>query len=197
MNVITINKAPIKIFIDIDGVCAFWEKAVAQTFKIDIDDPEIRKSIKDDHYKIEELCGGTAKMWEGIDKEGIEWWENIELLPWAKRLYKKCKSMSDNVAFLTSPSDNYLCAAGKVKWIKKHFKTQNFIITPKKYFCASKDSLLIDDTKKKIKSFKEHGGHAVLWPDPLAILDGDIDIEDVFTDLHNFVLKLNNGYHKI
>ncbi|KKN19932.1 hypothetical protein LCGC14_0940610, partial [marine sediment metagenome] len=107
--------------------------------------------------------------------------------PWAKDLYSKLNEKSGLLAFLTSPSDNPDCAAGKVKWIKKHFDTKNFIITPRKHFCARPNSILIDDTQKKVDQFIKHGGKAFLWPNPLSFEDGDKEVEKVIEELLKYI----------
>ena len=50
----------------------------------------------------------------------------------------------------------------------------------KKHLFANPNILLVDDTEKKIKQFRDYGGHAFKWPCPLSIIDGDIKIEGTF-----------------
>lgn len=186
------KKDKLKVFIDLDGVCAFWEKGAAEVCGIDIEDPDIRESIKGGK-RIETFVGGDSKMWPLIDQEGEKWWENLEKLPWTDRLIKEIKKRTGNFSFLTSPSNNPLCAAGKIKWIKKHFGEdfKDFLIGKNKHLCASSNTVLIDDDKKKCKKFEEYGGVSFLWPNPLKLIDKDIDIEEVFSDLFLLIDDIN------
>ena len=101
------------IFLDMDGVIAFWEKSAAKTLDIDINDKEIRDKIKNGK-KMETFVGGDSVMWPKIDKEGTNWWRDMELLPWGMKLYEELKKKADHFCFLSSPSNDSNCAAGKV-----------------------------------------------------------------------------------
>jgi len=176
------NKNDWIIFLDIDGVCSDWDSAAYSLFDIDIKDEKIREEIKKGK-RLEEFLEDENEMWKEIDKAGEKWWANLELLPWANKLYDFCKSKTENVCFLTSPSNHPNCVAGKVKWINKHFSTRDFIITPRKEFCARKNTLLIDDSQSKIDKFKEFGGKAFKWPHLFSIKDGDITVEDLMNSI--------------
>jgi len=159
------EKEEIRILIDINGVLADFDKASCEVCDIDINSEEVRKHLRSGG-RIDKFINDD-KMWDKIRAKGVSFWEDLELLPWAKELYNALKTKSEMVAFLSSPSDNSDCAAGKVKWIKKHFDTKSFIITPQKHFCATPNSILIDDTQKKIDEFSKYGGKTFLWPNPL------------------------------
>lgn len=177
--------------LDMDGVVAFWEKSAAKTLGVDLEDKEIRESIKNGKG-IESYVGGDDKMWSKIDAEGQKWWKDMEILPWAKELYEKLNEKADYFCFLTSPSNNPICAAGKVEWLKKHFgeNFRDFLIGRNKYLCASSRSILIDDDKNKIKKFRSFGGHVFKWPHPLSLLDGDIDIDETIKELMDYIDEL-------
>jgi len=172
----------LRIFCDIDGVCSDFDKSACEICDIDLEDKEVREHLKKGG-RIEKYIS-DEEMWDRINDAGEDFWADMELLPWAKDLYNALEKEAGNLlAFLTSPSDNPVCAAGKVKWIKKHFDTKNFIITPRKHFCAGPNSILVDDTQKKVDQFIKHGGKAFLWPSPLAFEDGDKEVEKVIKDL--------------
>lgn len=185
------KKNGLRIFLDMDGVVAFWEKSAAKTLDIDLNDEKIREEIKNGK-RMETYVGGDENMWPLIKKEGDEWWENIELLPWAKRLYNMLKEKADYFSFLSSPSNDPLCASGKVKFLRKHFGDdfKDFLIGRNKYMCASKNALLVDDDKGKTKKFKKFGGYIFQWPSPLELLDGDIDVEETFDELSDYIKEI-------
>ena len=179
------KRKEIRIAVDLDGVVSFWIKSGCEIFNIDMEDEDIRKKLKETRGKLEDVMGiSDDEVWEKVDEAGVKFWSDMELLPWAKRLWEEMGKKSDMVCFLSSPSNNPICAQGKLEWIKKHFDTKNFIITPKKEFCATPQTLLIDDYKKKIKKFEDAGGYGFLWPDPLTLLDEKDLLEETFKKLH-------------
>jgi len=187
------KKSGLIIFLDIDGVCSFWEKSAGKTLGIDIEDEKIREEIKNGK-RMETYVGGDEKMWPIIKKEGSKWWADMELLPWGKRLYEELKKRSDYFSFLSSPSNDPDCAAGKVQWLRKHFGDdfKDFLIGRNKYLCASPRALLVDDDKGKIKRFRKFGGHVFQWPSPFHLLDGDVDLEETFNDLFEYINEIRN-----
>jgi 5'(3')-deoxyribonucleotidase len=178
------KKEGLIIFADIDGVIAFWEKSAAKILGIDLNDKQIRQEIKNGK-KIETYVGGDSVMWPKISAEGPHWWRDIEILPWGKKLYEELTKKTDYFCFLTSPSNNPSCAAGKVEFLQKHFgeNFKDFLIGRNKHFCASHRSLLIDDNKDKIEKFRSFGGHVYQWPNPFVFLDGDDDSDKRIEEL--------------
>ena len=180
------------IFLDMDGVITFQEKAAAKVLDLDLNDKDIRDKIKNGK-RLETFVGGDSVMWPKIDAEGTKWWRDMEMLPWGMELYKKLKAKGDHFCFLTSPSNNPTCAAGKIEFLRKHFGDdfKNFLIGRNKEFCASPRSLLVDDSASKVKKFRKFGGHAFQWPCPLSLLDGDKNVDDVIEELMEYIDELS------
>jgi 5'(3')-deoxyribonucleotidase len=178
------KKKDIICFLDVDGVCAYWLKAAANTLGVDLRSSEVRQQIKDGK-RMEDFVGGDDVMWPKIDAEGDAWWENIEKLPWADDLINLLKKETKDLSFLSSPSDSPLCYSGKIKWVLKNYPkmARDVFLGCKKYRCASPNSILIDDTLKKCKQFEKSGGQSFLWPQTIAILDGDVDLDETMKDL--------------
>lgn len=185
------NGKKLRIFCDLDGVICDWEKAATKTLGLYIDDPKVRALIKNGK-RIEEFVGGDSVMWPLIDTEGEVWWENLELFPWSMKLVFELRRRTELFSFLTAPSNNPICAAGKVRFMKKHFgeKFKDFLIGKNKHLCAASNTFLVDDDKRKVDRFREHGGHAYLWPQALKLLDGDIDIEETFKEMFTYIDEL-------
>lgn len=99
---------------------------------------------------------------EYLQKFGKDFWSTIPPMDWCFELWNLCNSICDTY-ILTSPSNHGSSAHGKMEWIQKHLKTNKFIITPAKYTLANPNSLLIDDSPKKIDKFINHGGKAFLF----------------------------------
>ena len=184
-----INK--LVVFIDLDGVCSYWEEAAAKACGIYYKDEEIRKELKNGK-RLEKFVGGDSKMWPIIDSKGEKWWENLEKFYWTEDLISLVKKESNEWCILSSPNRNPECLSGKVKWMQKNWgkEFKNYLIGSNKHLCAHPNALLIDDTPKKINKFKEYGGQAFLWPHPLKIIDGDIKIEEVLQDLKDYIKEI-------
>lgn len=89
-----------------------------------------------------------------------EFWETIPLFNYSHNFYNALKEIAP-VVFLTSPSSNPECVAGKHFWIEKHFKTRDFLLGGCKWACAHPNSMLIDDSIGKIDRFKAAGGATI------------------------------------
>ena len=75
----------------------------------------------------------------------------------------------ENVCILTSPTKDPESLAGKLEWIHSacpEWLHRQFLIGPRKHFCARPDTLLVDDSDENVKTFKRHGGQAILVPRP-------------------------------
>ena len=181
----------LRLAVDLDGVLAYWEKSAAETCGVDYEDEKIREEIKNGK-RMEEFVGGDDKMWPMIDKEGEEWWEDMEKTPWADDLVALLKKESKDFFFLSSPSKHPICYSGKIKWVLKNYpkEDRSLFLGCKKHLVANSNVLLVDDTDKKIKKFREYGGHAFKWPCPLSIIDGDVKIEDVLQDLKDYIKEI-------
>lgn len=75
----------------------------------------------------------------------------------------------DNVCFLTGPTKDPDCLAGKLEWISRvtpEFMHRQYLIGPRKQFCAHPEALLVDDSDANVNLFREWGGNAILVPRP-------------------------------
>lgn len=189
------NKNKTRIFIDIDGVLADWLGKACETCGIDDNDPVVRKLLKDGSMlqDLKDYIKDEDEMWQKIEKEGSDWWRDLELLPWAKKLYNEMDKLGE-VAFLTSngniaehTNSASLAAKGKCGWVKKHFNTNSLIIAHDKHFCANDKAILIDDSPDKIEKFIDWGGRGFLWPNQYKLQDKDIDVEDFIKALSDIV----------
>jgi len=172
-------------FVDMDGVMTYWLKAACDVCGIDIHEKDLYSKLKDENMLLDKTGYIKEKdMWSKIDKAGTDFWANLEILPWAKKLIAEMKKLGD-VYFLTSPGTCIPAPSGKMEWIEKHFPDllEKLIICKDKEMCANKNTILIDDSEKKIEAFRDAGGHAFLWPNCLKLLDEDIDVDETLEQL--------------
>jgi len=164
------------ILLDMDGVIANFVKGAAEVFNTTYE--ELLDELKPEEWTIEfalERMGKikaeniTLAFWERIEQEGEKFWSELPMFPEAKELYEFLFTLTDNVFFCTSPSYKSTCVAGKLKWLQKHFggnTCRNYVFTPaeNKMLLANKYTILIDDSDKNIKAFKQAGGVGILYP---------------------------------
>ena len=116
-----------------------------------------------------EEWGMTAdEFWAPINELGAEWWAELPLFPWAEELIETCRSFDQDCIVATASSHHGYSAAGKVAALQKLFgpKFRDYFITPKKWLLGAEDRILIDDLDTNCNGFIDHGGEAVLFPQP-------------------------------
>lgn len=103
------------------------------------------------------------EFWKKIDSIH-DWWETIPPTEECIEFLKIASQYDSHIC--TSPASNPNCAAGKLRWLRKHTKfDRNVVITPQKWLCAGPGKVLIDDTDKQIDKFKQVlGSKTILYP---------------------------------
>ena len=188
----------VRIFIDMDGVVTNWEKAACDVLGIDDNEKELRDQLKSGTRLEDTKYTNDDDMWGAIEDAGSDWWANMPMFPWYKKLYNEMKKLGE-VSFLTSNGNLFKHtkvaadgAKGKAECIAKHYKEEkpSMIITHSKHFCANKDCILVDDSQNKIDKFEEWGGEAFLWPSAYKMLDGDLNVDDVIDELKEKIKEM-------
>lgn len=161
-----------QVFLDLDGVIIDFHTAAIKHFglagKVEVDDI-------DSWHKLIEITGLTeTEFWDGIPEE---FWRDLKLLPWAKRLlsilykYKPC--------LLTCPSHNN--AGVRQDWIRRYmpdyFYANRYLIGPGKEYVARQGSILIDDSDINCEKWRAEGGTAWTFPRPWNKAGRKIDIK--------------------
>ena len=147
-----------KICLDIDGVLADF---VGEAGRLMGYDPAVVDTW-DYYHKVGET---EDTFWEKIDAAGAEFWAEMQPYPWAHDLFDLCKLKGETI-LLTTNSKHHKSAEGKVLWMQKHFgrSFRNYLIGPKKEFCARPGTILIDDSDANCEKFIANGGSAILFP---------------------------------
>lgn len=149
-----------KILVDIDGVLAATQQAIAKIRGIDFPNP-----WPVDQYHMGKVYGITdEELWNGCDES---WWANIPQTDEAQHLMDLATSYSNNVYLVTKPM-HYGGASGKIVWIEKNFQmfANRYFITPCRHAMADDDTFLIDDSSENVDFFNQAGGRAILMPRP-------------------------------
>lgn len=172
------------LYVDMDGVLTDFEG----------DFKKISGGISfDDHLSENDL----KTTWGLIDSKGVEWWSEMNWKKDGKKLWNHV--LKYDPVILSSPSRHPGSYEGKFIWCKRELgivqdeytrspKNSKWDLNSKIILCSSKsgfakrypNSILIDDTPKKIKGWEENGGIGILHK----------NTEDTIKQLNNIISKL-------
>lgn len=147
-----------KIYIDLDGVLADFDKGF-----------EDRHKVSASEYEAEH---GAHRMWEKV-YEDPRFFLNLTPFPDVSLILRLCARATDKVIILSSPSriNTSLCVQQKRTWVDKnigyHFPA---IFESEKHKFAGPNRLLIDDTVKKVDKWVETGGIGHVYTDYYNLL---------------------------
>ncbi len=152
-----------QLFVDLDGVLVDFEKGIRDLGY----DPK-----KKDFWKV---------LHRMECDEAEKWWASLEWAPGGQELWNFIKKYRPII--LSSPDERpkyrQACENGKVIWVNKHLKPKpgGIIITSDKWKHATKFGILIDDYKKKLIPWEEHGGAGIHYQigNPTAAIKELID----------------------
>lgn len=150
------------IFLDMDGVCCDFVGAACALFNKSPRPWSHRELWVHGHIGIT-----YAALWEQINSRGPTFWIHLEAYEFFDDLYRTARRCAQEVIFLTDPSGEPACAAGKIQWLRNNAGPDaKFIITKEKHLLAAPGRLLIDDGDANVARFEAAGGRAILWPQP-------------------------------
>jgi hypothetical protein len=171
-----------RIFLDLDDVCNtlsmyFLSRIGCQVSPTNYADWPMLES-NDLAFVANKLLGrerfDRRSFWTHFQRDD---WASIPETPEFPWLLEQCERLvgRENILIATCSVDAPQCAAGKVDWIHAHFPKwmhRQFAITPRKWFFARSDALLIDDHPKNIRLFADNDGQVLLVPRPWNDLYG-------------------------
>jgi hypothetical protein len=168
-----------KIMLDIDGVLGrliMHAMAVNDCGVTEFDDAKWPHSGSYDIVRAaNELRGRrglppitVGAFWDAVTRDV---WASSELTAEANELIQWSKETvgAASVCLLSSPTIAPNCLAGKLEWIYRRMPGwlhRQYLIGPRKHFCAQPTTLLIDDSDDNVTEFRRHGGQALLLPRP-------------------------------
>jgi len=166
------SESNFEVYLDIDGVLGDFWGAVAKL----MGRPGVIPTIDSREHRKEIYGMDLDDMWGMIDEKGVEFWSEMDLYPWTHKLVELASEIG-NMCILSSPSEHPSSAAGKVKWMNKHFGPKygnergafrDYILTTHKDRCAKPRlrSLLIDDREAVCDKYEKAGGLTMLFPQP-------------------------------
>ena len=178
------NDRKFTLYVDMDGVLTDFEG----------DFEKISNGVSFDTHLSENDLKTT---WGLIDNEGVEWWSEMNWKTDGKKLWDYV--LEYEPVILSSPSRHPDSSKGKFIWCKRELgidqdeytrspKNSRWDVDSKIILCSSKsmfakrysNSILIDDTPKKINGWVESGGIGILHK----------NTEDTIKQLNDIISKL-------
>ncbi len=152
-----------KCLLDLDGVLVDFVGGVCDFYRIP--DPYLDPSLKGKWDFVEAIGMSESTFWNPL---GEEFWANLKPMPDMENILGIVESVfgRSNVCLLTSPCRNDGCPTGKMRWIRQYLPqySRQFLMGPRKEFCARDDHWLIDDADHNINAFRKAGGQTCLVP---------------------------------
>tara|TARA_R110000772_G_scaffold3193_5_gene11559 strand:+ start:5352 stop:6185 length:834 start_codon:yes stop_codon:yes gene_type:complete len=164
-----------KLFVDMDGVLTDFVKR----FK------ELKENTENLDFESYINKHGVKASWALVDKYGLKWWSHMEWMKDGKELWEHV--LQYDPCILSSPSRSKDSVNGKAIWCRRELgltqkeptispkvhkepkynrwdiDTKMIINTQKDLFAKRfENSILIDDTKKKIDGWVAKGGIGIL-----------------------------------
>lgn len=109
-------------------------------------------------------------LWKIVIARGVPFWSKMKWLKDGKKLWDYIEKY--NPVILSSVGNSLISklgrngTQGKKEWLKRElgqkFADKALITAGKKYKFAKSNAILIDDSEKHIKEFKENSGQAIL-----------------------------------
>lgn len=149
---------PLQIYLDLDGVLSDWEGAVcdwAGKPKTPWLSWHYHRELGISDAELEDYMSYVS-FWDGLKplKKGMELWASLV-----------STFGEDAVTIATTPFPHGNALFGKDKWTQKYlkWKCDKVIYIKDKGRLAQPGSVLIDDGKHQIESFRARGGYGILY----------------------------------
>jgi len=166
------------VYLDMDGVLTNFNG----------DFQKIPSNIENLTFEEYEEKNGKTSGWKIIDEMGLKWWSEMSWIPGGKELWNYMSKYEPTI--LSAPSRHPNSAKGKVIWVNRELglnienatrspkpnkweEDSRMILNSQKYLFAKRypNSILIDDTEKKIVDWRNNGGIGILHTDTKSTIE--------------------------
>lgn len=152
------------IFLDMDGVISDFIGGACRLFERE----DVLESWPLGERDAPQAFGLSAsQFWGKIDGAGADYWANLEPYSWCRELLDVIRETA-SFTILSAPSLGVECPTGKLRWLRTYLGSgfRDHLFGYQKHFCAKPGHVLIDDSEGNVRRFREHGGAAILFPQP-------------------------------
>lgn len=162
-----------KIFFDMDGVLADFNRGVIDLCHMQLQDQE----NEDEEY--------TNRLWSAV-RNVDHFYDRLEMMPSARKLFDHAMKISNgNCEILTGipkPKRGIITAGeDKIKWVRRllspDIKVKSVYKEEKKNFCTGRDCILIDDLAANISAWNTAGGTGILYSNAEQVMKVLSEIE--------------------
>jgi 5'(3')-deoxyribonucleotidase len=156
-----------EIYLDMDGVCVDFLGAAMSAQGYDA--KETLKAWRDQHpgslFPEALLEKPAMEFFTHDNLRTSEFWSGLIPFEWFDHLYAELERLG-HVVFLTAPTGQPGCVAGKHEWLINQFGNDftDFIFTRHKDRLAHPNAYLVDDMPFNIAPFDARDGNGVLFP---------------------------------
>lgn len=177
-------------FIDLDSVCVNFNKSACKKiskYYSEIPYPSNYQFPSDKwlYDECEKNNVDKKQFWEIIN--GEDFWENLEIYPWTKKIIEIVENNSDNWMFLSKPSRDAGSWSGKYKWVQKHFgEGKLWLVADHKEYAANSTNILIDDKKENCEKWASFGGFSYHWSEVTDDFNPN-EINKRLTEIENLI----------
>jgi 5'(3')-deoxyribonucleotidase len=159
-------KGKFEVLLDLDGCLVDFIKGVIEVHNLRTTTEELYEGHHGCWEIIHLVKMSPPYFWKPMDQE---FWAKLDWLPDGEEIFKYVEDRCgrDNITLWTTPSLNYGCIEGKLRWVERHLPRHykhNIVFGSKKFLGANPNAVLIDDSDHNIKKFTEKGGHVVHVP---------------------------------
>lgn len=155
------------IFLDMDGVICDFVGSAARLHCRQAD--ELVSEWPAGVFDICHVLGVSAtQFWSRVDRAGEAFWTYLNDYPWTSQLIELVQGHDEGFVISTSPSRSHHSSAGKVRWLQMKFGMpfRSYMLGEQKHLLAKPGAVLIDDNEASVLKFRDHGGEAILFPQP-------------------------------
>lgn len=150
-----------RVALDLDGVLVNLTQGLLRAHGLDESRwPEVRT------WEMLGECGLPTSREELWAPAGWPYfWEHLEPTPWCREI---CQALLCTPMVVSAPLGQHYgaCCEGKRRWVQRVLGHDRLVLTDHKWLLAHPDLLLVDDSPKQFHAWRNHGGPAVLWPQP-------------------------------
>jgi len=155
-----------QIILDLDGVIVDFTKGVFDHFGVT---DKTQEDVTDWDWIVRHICNrfrlSRFQFYTSLD---TKFWANLPFTKEAEDILALLGKTHVPFCVVTSPT--FGACNGKQQWISRNLPDvlmdKRYLIGPAKSFCASYQSLLIDDSDVNCADFNKAGGKSVLLPRP-------------------------------
>lgn len=151
-----------KCLLDMDGVLVNFVKGSLDIHNISTSVDEMYANHPGEWDFVKILGMSPPAFWKPMDEE---FWAKLEWMPDGQDILRMVEQRfgQENVVIVTSPSSNYGCHAGKLRWMERHLprhysKSKGHMFGSLKWLMSNPNHILVDDHNENVDAFASYNG---------------------------------------